>query len=69
MRNENGKKHFKVHRLVADAFIPNPCCKPQVNHKDGNKHNNSITNIEWVTDGENKDKAKRVSKGDLEEYL
>lgn len=50
-----GKRtHLKVHRLVALAFIPNPDDKPQVNHIDGNKQNNSITNLEWVTDMENK---------------
>ena len=44
---------FRVNRLVAAAFIPNPYSLPQVNHKDGNKMNNSITNLEWMTNEEN----------------
>ena len=59
------RKHFKVHRLVANAFIPNPEGKPYVNHIDGNNQNNSVSNLEWVTDEENKQKAKglRMLKG------
>lgn len=47
------KQHFKVHRLVAQAFIPNPEGLPQINHKDLNKQNNHITNLEWCTASEN----------------
>lgn len=52
--NLDGKnKDYFVHRLVATHFIPNPENKLIVNHIDGNKGNNSASNLEWVTSGEN----------------
>lgn len=46
---KNVKKHFLVHRLVAFAFIPNPNNYPIINHKDENKLNNNVDNLEWCT--------------------
>lgn len=47
-------KHMRVHRLVAEAFVPNPNNLETVNHRDENKHNNSSSNLEWMTRGDNK---------------
>lgn len=50
---DGSAKKFLAHVLVAQNFIPNPDNKPQINHRDGNKLNNHVSNLEWVTQSEN----------------
>lgn len=62
----NGKScKYRVNRLVARAFIPNPYNLPQVNHKDGNKENNSYTNLEWTTNLINQKHSRLMRAGEV----
>lgn len=60
--NESGRKEVSIHRLVAQYFIPNPKNLPWVNHKDGNKHNNDVSNLEWCSPSENEIHSIKVLK-------
>lgn len=54
LNKNNKKKMFRISRLVAEAFIPNPNNYPQINHKDGNKQNNHYKNLEWCNNSQNR---------------
>lgn len=53
LSNDGKQKRCRVHRLVAQAYIPNPDNKPQVDHIDRVKTNNCVSNLRWATNGEN----------------
>lgn len=57
LRVSISKKLMLIHRLVAEKYIPNPYNLPQVNHKDGNRLNNSVENLEWVSNQQNREHA------------
>ena len=57
LEGDTKSKSYLTHRLVAESFVPNVDGKPFVNHKDGNKHNNSAENLEWCTRSENEKHA------------
>lgn len=60
LRKNGASKRLSVHRLVAEAFLPNPSSLPEVNHVDGDKANNSVNNLEWCTRSENARHSIRV---------
>ena len=62
LRKDGKRKHKRVSRLVAEAFIPNPENKPQINHKNGDRTDNNVSNLEWVSVSDNIKHSYRVLK-------
>jgi hypothetical protein len=60
---KNNKRHYlRAHRVIAETFIPNPDNLPEVNHKDENKTNNAVSNLEWCTASYNKFYGTRIER-------
>ena len=63
LQSKGKVRHTRIHRLVAEAFIPNPLNLPEVNHIDGNKQNNRVDNLEWCTPRQNANHAIKTNPG------
>lgn len=61
-------KHFLVHRLVAEAFLPNPQNLPQINHKDEDKTNNGVDNLEWCDAKYNSNYGERTKRASIAKF-
>jgi len=61
LQKDGTKKYYLVHRLVAETYLENPFNLPTVNHKDGNKANNNVDNLEWCTFSDNLKHAYRMN--------
>lgn len=64
VKEKEKRKKIALHRLVAQAFLPNPNNLPEVNHKDGNPLNNHVANLEWVTGSQNQYHSRYILKNE-----